>query len=120
MTKNLLWMLAAILTYGCVVTSFTSCSDKDDDPSGTVEPQFNVEQDEFKWDFTYNNKVYLDPRINKDIITPLSELMPNQQGAIDEDTFLQGLYRKGLLRQFLLSLFRKEVKKEDCLHQRSA
>ena len=86
MKKNLLWMLAAILTCGCVVTSFTSCSDKDDDPSGTVEPQFNVEQDEFKWDFTYNNKVYLDPRINKDIITPLSELMPNQQGAIDEDT----------------------------------
>ena len=79
-------MLASILSYGLTMTSLTSCEDNKDNPSGSEVPQFKVQKEDFKWDFTYKNKVYLDPRINKDLITTFDELMPNQQEAIDEDT----------------------------------
>ena len=86
MKRNLFWMLAIILSYGLTMTSLTSCEDNKDNPSGSEVPQFKVQKEDFKWDFTYKNKVYLDPRINKDLITTFDELMPNQQEAIDEDT----------------------------------
>ena len=88
MKRNLFWMLAIILTYGLTMTSLTSCEDNKDNPSGSEVPQFKVQKEDFKWDFTYKNKVYLDPRINKDLITTFDELMPNQQEAIDEYTKL--------------------------------
>ena len=86
MKRNLFWMLASILSYGLTMTSLTSCEDNKDNPSGSEVPQFKVQKEDFKWDFTYKNKVYLDPRINKDLITTFDELMPNQQEAIDDDT----------------------------------
>lgn len=84
MEKSFLRMLAAILTCGSM--ALTSCVANDDNASGVEEPTFNVQQDDFKWDFEYSGKVYLDPRINKDLITTFNELMPNQQATIDEDT----------------------------------
>lgn len=37
MKKNLLWMLAAILTCGLTVMTFVSCGDDDDEPSGSTD-----------------------------------------------------------------------------------
>lgn len=68
------------------MTALVSCIESKDNAIQTEEPQFKVEQEAFKWDFKYDGKVYLDPRINKNIITTFDELMPNQQPAIDEET----------------------------------
>ena len=70
MEKNLLRMLAAILTCGSM--TLTSCVANDDNASGVEGPTFNVQQEDFKWDFKYSGKVYLDPRINKDLITAIT------------------------------------------------
>jgi hypothetical protein len=78
--KNLLVFVLGFMT------ALVSCIESKDNAIQTEEPQFKVEQEAFKWDFKYDGKVYLDPRINKNIITTFDELMPNQQPAIDEET----------------------------------